>query len=86
MERLNYLRYQKVIVYYVIDMSKITIKDVARRSGVSIATVSRVVNQNYYVSPEIQKKVLQAIIGSPSSAVRCRSAQEASVSKDIKGR
>jgi LacI family transcriptional regulator len=38
-----------------------TIKDVAKKAGVSIATVSRVVNKNYYVSPGIEQKVRDAI-------------------------
>ena len=38
-----------------------TIKDVAKTAGVSIATVSRVVNGNYYVSPKIQQRVRDAI-------------------------
>jgi DNA-binding LacI/PurR family transcriptional regulator len=38
-----------------------TIKDVAKTADVSIATVSRVVNGNYYVSPEIQQRVRDAI-------------------------
>lgn len=42
-------------------LSSITIKDVAKYAGVSTATVSRVVNQNYYVSPEIEAKVNEAI-------------------------
>ncbi|WP_026486122.1 LacI family DNA-binding transcriptional regulator [Caldanaerobius polysaccharolyticus] len=42
-------------------MSNVTIKDVAKHAGVSIATVSRVINNNYYVSPEIEKRVLKAI-------------------------
>jgi DNA-binding LacI/PurR family transcriptional regulator len=42
-------------------MSDVTIKDVAKAAGVSIATVSRVINGNYYVSSEIQQKVLKAI-------------------------
>lgn len=42
-------------------MSDSTIKDVARFAGVSIATVSRVINGNYYVSPDIEKKVREAI-------------------------
>ena len=33
----------------------------ARHAEVSIATVSRVINKNYYVSPETSEKVLQAI-------------------------
>lgn len=38
-----------------------TIKDVAKYAGVSIATVSRVINKNYYVSPSIEEKVSNAI-------------------------
>ena len=32
----------------------LTIKDVAEACGVSIATVSRVLNENYYVTPDIK--------------------------------
>ena len=39
----------------------ITIKDVARLSGVSISTVSRVINDSKPVSPEVRKKVLEVI-------------------------
>lgn len=42
-------------------MENATIKDVAKRAGVSIATVSRVLNENYYVSPELKEKVVNAI-------------------------
>jgi len=42
-------------------LTTITIKDVAKHAEVSIATVSRVINKNYYVSPETSEKVLQAI-------------------------
>jgi LacI family transcriptional regulator len=38
-----------------------TIRDVAKLAGVSTATVSRVINGNYYVSPEIVDKVRSAI-------------------------
>ncbi len=40
---------------------KVTIKDVARAAGVSIATVSRVLNKNYFVSPDIEDKVRSAV-------------------------
>ncbi len=40
---------------------RVTIKDVAKRANVSVATVSRVLNQSKPVSEEIQKKVLEAI-------------------------
>lgn len=39
----------------------ITIKDVARKAGVSISTVSRVINSSKPVSSEIRQKVLQII-------------------------
>ncbi len=42
-------------------MKKITISDVAREAGVSIATVSRVLNNSPYVRPEIRRKVQEAI-------------------------
>lgn len=38
-----------------------TIKDVARLANVSIATVSRVVNEDGVVSPELEKRVREAI-------------------------
>lgn len=37
------------------------IKDVAKRAGVSISTVSNVLNQSKYVSPELVKRVEQAV-------------------------
>jgi glycosyltransferase involved in cell wall biosynthesis len=40
---------------------KVTIKDVAARSGVSIATVSRFLNHTGYVEEETGKRILQAI-------------------------
>lgn len=41
--------------------SRATIKEVAKIAGVSVATVSRVINRNYYVSPEITERVHKAI-------------------------
>ena len=38
-----------------------TIKEVSKRAGVSVSTVSRVVNGTKYVSPEIEKRVREAI-------------------------
>ncbi|GHU25524.1 LacI family transcriptional regulator [Betaproteobacteria bacterium] len=40
---------------------KVTIKEVARQAGVSIATVSRVMHGNYYVSPEICQRVQEIV-------------------------
>jgi LacI family transcriptional regulator len=42
-------------------MDRVTVRDVARLAGVSIATVSRVINKTNYVSPEIERKVYDAI-------------------------
>ncbi len=38
-----------------------TIRDVARQAGVSVATVSHVINGTHYVSPELHQRVLDAI-------------------------
>jgi len=38
-------------------MKKTTIKDVAKLSGVSIATVSRAINKSGYVSTEIKRRI-----------------------------
>lgn len=40
--------------------TRVTIKDVAREAGVSIATVSRVLNKKVFVTDEMQQKVLDA--------------------------
>lgn len=42
-------------------MSNITIKDVARECGVSVATVSRVLNNKGYASEKIKQKVLATV-------------------------
>ncbi|MDI6600641.1 MAG: LacI family DNA-binding transcriptional regulator [Thermoanaerobacteraceae bacterium] len=42
-------------------MDKVTIKEVAKKANVSIATVSRVLNNNYPVSEDVRLKVLEAI-------------------------
>ncbi|MCP1101827.1 ribose transport system substrate-binding protein [Aequitasia blattaphilus] len=39
----------------------VTIKEVAKTAGVSVATVSHVVNKTRYVSPQLEKKVNEAI-------------------------
>lgn len=52
---------------------KSSIKDVARRAGVSIATVSHVINSTHYVSEEKRHRVLSAIEGlnyKPNKAAR----------------
>lgn len=38
-----------------------TIKDIAKQAGVSISTVSHVVNKTRYVSPELEERVLRVI-------------------------
>ena len=38
-----------------------TIKDIANAAGVSVATVSHVVNNTRFVSPELRKRVEEAI-------------------------
>ncbi len=40
---------------------KITIKDIAKKADVSVATVSYVLNDNRYVSPELRSRVEEAI-------------------------
>ncbi|HTW10174.1 MAG TPA: LacI family DNA-binding transcriptional regulator [Acidimicrobiales bacterium] len=42
-------------------MPEVTLKDVASRAGVSIATVGRVLHQNGYVSPSTKRRVDKAI-------------------------
>ncbi len=40
---------------------KITIRDIAKWSGVSISTVSRVINGSSAVKPEIKARILSSI-------------------------
>ena len=42
-------------------MKNITIKDIAKHARVSSATVSRVLNKNYYVSPRLTNRVLETV-------------------------
>jgi LacI family transcriptional regulator len=56
-----------------------TMKEVAARAGVSIATVSRVINQNGYVAPAVQDKVrrtMGALNYQPSALARGLRRQE----------
>ncbi len=48
----------------------ITIRDVARQAGVSVATVSRVLNNSALVSPETRELVLQAVSQLDTSAMQ----------------
>src|SRR5215210_8285351 len=53
--------------------SSVTIRDVARQAGVSVATVSRFINQNVPVSPEVAErleKVLTELRYVPHAAAR----------------
>ena len=56
-----------------------TIHDVAKRAGVSIATVSGVLNGSRYVSPELAERVLKAVeeldytINQVARSLQCRS-------------
>jgi DNA-binding LacI/PurR family transcriptional regulator len=38
-----------------------TMKDISKKANVSLSTVSAVINQSAYVSPELTKRVKQAI-------------------------
>jgi LacI family transcriptional regulator len=40
---------------------RVTIRDVARQAGVSVATVSHVVNATHYVTPELHERVFDAV-------------------------
>jgi LacI family transcriptional regulator len=54
-------------------MARVTSKDVARQAGVSIATVSHVINQTRHVSEETRQKVLdtiEALKYSPNAVAR----------------
>ena len=42
-------------------MENVTIKDIAKEAGISVATVSRVINGNYPVSTEARQRVMNAI-------------------------
>ncbi len=39
----------------------VTMKDISKRAGTSIATVSAVINKSAYVSPELTERVRKAI-------------------------
>lgn len=54
-------------------MSSVTIRDIAKKAGVSIATVSRVINNNYPVSNEVEelvKKTIEELNYSPNANAR----------------
>lgn len=65
-------------------MSDITIKDVARKAGVSIATVSRVMNETGYVKESTRKRVEEAVLAlgySPNPSARVLSGGTSKVSQ-----
>ena len=49
---------------------KVTIKDIADMAGVSIATVSHVINRTRYVSPDLVEKI-ENIIGGITGNFAC---------------
>ncbi len=55
------LKFMKTISKTESPSRGVTIKDVAQKAGVSVSTVSKVLNQNYPVSEKTRKKVLKAI-------------------------
>ena len=59
-------------------MSKksISIKDIAKLAGVSIATVSRVINRNGKVAPETEKKILQVMEENTMYPIFCQKVLE----------
>jgi LacI family transcriptional regulator len=66
----------------IMHKSQVTIREVARRAGVSISSVSRVVNNNSPVSPAIREKVLRVIeeVGyRPDRSARALKRQKTSV-------
>jgi len=44
-----------------LKIERITLRSVAKRAGVSVSTVSRVINDEKYVSADVKKKVLAAV-------------------------
>lgn len=51
----------EVSYYFMSERKKCTMKDVARLAGVSIATVSAVINASAYVSPTRKKRIIDAM-------------------------
>ena len=55
--------------------SKVTIKEIADKAGVSIATVSHVINRTRYVRPELVDKIEKIIVETGWLAESLRSLQ-----------
>lgn len=54
-------RLKPVTRFEVADVNNVTINDIARESGVSKATVSRVINHSLKVDPTTRERVLEVI-------------------------
>lgn len=55
----------------------VTIQDVAKKAGVSVSTVSRVLNNNFMVTEEKRKLVLDAVKSTGYTAIRAKSTKRA---------
>lgn len=58
---LSWRRYDEFGEWRALAVEKYTIGDIAARAGVSIATVSRVLNNKRYVNPETRERVMRVV-------------------------